>query len=216
MSSYYEQGKKLLGDAVRNRISTITDYLNKQWSKITGFYDNVMNRVNNFLEWLYEHTIGKLKDLKDGIIEKFEQIRDGIAVFIDEAKAWGRDLILNFADGLAEAFPLLSKVANGIATIIGKFIHFSEPDEGPLKNFHTFAPDMMKLFAKGIKDNEWRIKDQLASSLDFSSVSIQPQFNGVMAGNTSTTYNYFTINGIEQLDEIIDWFENRQVVARMG
>jgi phage-related protein len=216
MSSYYEQGKKLLVDAVRNRISTITDYLNKQWSKITGFYDDVMNKVRDFLEWLYEHTIGKLKDLKDGIIKKFEQMRDGIAVFIDEAKAWGRDLILNFADGLAEAFPLLSKAANGIATVIGKFIHFSEPDEGPLKNFHTFAPDMMELFAKGIKDNEWRIKDQLASSLDFSSVNIQPQFNGAMAGNTSTTYNYFTIDGIEQLSEVVDWFENRQVVARMG
>ncbi|MCM1561338.1 MAG: phage tail tape measure protein, partial [Butyrivibrio sp.] len=29
----------------------------------------------------------------------------------------------------------------------------SEPDEGPLSNFHTFMPDMIGLLGKGIKDN---------------------------------------------------------------
>ena len=33
------------------------------------------------------------------------------------------------------------------------FLGFSEPKEGPLSNFHTYAPDMMKLFAEGIYRN---------------------------------------------------------------
>ena len=41
------------------------------------------------------------------------------------------------------------------------FLGFSEPEKGPLSNFHTYAPDMMQLFASGIKDNLWRITDQM-------------------------------------------------------
>lgn len=94
------------------------------------------------------------------------------------------------------------------------FLGFSEPKLGPLSDFHTYAPDMMKLFAQGIKDNEWRIKDQLASSFNFTSTIGQPMLAG--AGGSSTANYYITVNGIEQLDEIVHWYENRQVTERMA
>ena len=60
---------------------------------------------------------------------------------------------------------------SGIASRVKSFIGFSEPEEGPLSNFSTYAPDMMKLFAKGIKDNEHLVTDQIRSSFDFGNMT---------------------------------------------
>ena len=100
----------------------------------------------------------------------------------------------------------------GIAGKIKDFLGFSEPKEGPLSNFHTYAPDMMKLFAQGIRENEHLVTDQIRSSFDFGRTAL----SGTAAGAGSTnTYN-ITVNGIEELEELLRWYESRQVRARMA
>jgi hypothetical protein len=74
-------------------------------------------------------------------------------------------LIDNFISGIKLKIGDLKDTVSGIASTVKDFIGFSEPDEGPLSNFHTYAPDMMELFAQGIKENENLITDQFNSSL---------------------------------------------------
>ena len=59
-----------------------------------------------------------------------------------------------------------------IGSTIKNFLGFSEPKEGPLSNFHTYAPDMMKLFAQGIEDNADIVRKQFDKSLDFGTASM--------------------------------------------
>ena len=59
------------------------------------------------------------------------------------------------------------KTVKNVANTIKDFLGFSEPKKGPLSNFHTYAPDMMKLFAQGIRDNEYLVTDQLKKSFGF-------------------------------------------------
>ena len=47
------------------------------------------------------------------------------------------------------------------AQAVKDFLGFSEPKEGPLSNFHTYAPDMMDLYAKGIDDNADKVKNSV-------------------------------------------------------
>lgn len=98
-----------------------------------------------------------LQDVKDGFWEK-----------LDGAKDWGKDLISNFVSGITQKWEDLKSSVRGVAQTVKDLLGFSEPKEGPLANFHTFAPDMMMLFAKGIRDNEYLVEDQLKKSLDFS------------------------------------------------
>ena len=58
-------------------------------------------------------------------------------------------------------------MVSNVAQTVKDFLGFSEPEKGPLSNFHTYAPDMMDLFAKGIRDNENVITDQIEKSFDF-------------------------------------------------
>lgn len=93
-------------------------------------------------------------------------IADGIAEAAKSAVDWGRDLIDNFIQGIKDRVAGLIDTVAGIASDIADYLGFSEPELGPLSNFHTFAPDMMELFAQGIRDNEHLITDQITKSFD--------------------------------------------------
>lgn len=112
--------------------------------------------------------------VKDGISDKFESIKetgrnivnrvkDGIFDVINSAKEWGSDLINNFIEGLTSGNALTQTVSK-IAGNIDDFLGFSEPEKGPLSDFHESAPDMIDMFVKGLKDSEGKLKTQLQST----------------------------------------------------
>ena len=107
--------------------------------------------------------------LKQAGVDLINMVGDGIKSLAREAWTWGTDLISNFIDGIWAKAQSLWDTVSGIGQGIRDFIGFSEPKEGPLSNFHTYAPDMMALFAKGIKDNEHLVTDQLSKSFNFES-----------------------------------------------
>lgn len=106
-------------------------------------------------------TIGRIKD----------------AFHLKDAFQWGKDLIDNFVGGIKSMISSVANVASNIAQTVKDFLHFSEPDRGPLSNFHTYAPDMMQLFAKGIADNEQIVAEQLNRSLGFNPANIGFGYN---------------------------------------
>ena len=84
-----------------------------------------------------------------------------------DAVSWGLDLADSFAQGIARGADRVTSAVAGLADIVHSLIGFSEPEEGPLSDFHTYAPDMMELFAKGVKDNEAVVREQIRRSFDF-------------------------------------------------
>jgi hypothetical protein len=97
--------------------------------------------------------IDNVKKAIDAGRDLFNSVKDGIMEKIEGAKNWGKDLIKNFIDGIKGKWNDLKDSIKGVGEIISDRLHFSEPDVGPLSNFHTWAPDMMDLFAQGITDN---------------------------------------------------------------
>ena len=87
----------------------------------------------------------------DGLWADFSSALGGIA---GAAWTWGQDLIVNFWNGINSVLGNFWDGITGIAQGIRDFLGFSEPKEGPLKDFHTFGPDMMKLYAEGIEQNK--------------------------------------------------------------
>lgn len=124
--------------------------------------------VRGFGEYFkYIFDIGKslLTSIKDGFMEK-----------VESAKNWGKDLIDNFIGGIKQKWENLKNTVSNIAQSIKDFLGFSEPKKGPLSNFHTYAPDMMDLFAKGIRDNEKTVTDQIEKSFNFGQRTIDVGF----------------------------------------
>lgn len=97
------------------------------------------------------------------------KVGEGIKNIGASAVQWGRDLIDNFVSGIKNAIGKVKDAVSNVASTVKDFLGFSEPEKGPLSNFHTYAPDMMQLFAKGIIDNAGLLKDAFGRSLDFQS-----------------------------------------------
>lgn len=95
------------------------------------------------------------------------------------ALQWGKDMIDNFVSGIKSKISAITSAVSSIASTVKSFLGFSEPEEGPLSNFHTYAPDMMKLFAQGIKDNEKVVTDQIAKSFNFETDTVGFESSGV-------------------------------------
>lgn len=143
-----------------------------QWAAdlVKDFIDGIKRDLSNI--W----NIGK--DIIDNVWEGLTSLNP---------LQWGKDLISNFVDGIKQGWNTLKTGVSDIAQGIKNFIGFSEPKEGPLSNFHTFAPDMMELFAKGIKDNERMLQNTVADAFDFE---------GAIAGNAKSTSSGFNVGGM--------------------
>lgn len=101
----------------------------------------------------------------------------GIMSMIGQAVTWGKDLIDNFISGITQKWSALKQSVSNIAQTVRDYIGFSEPDKGPLSNFHTYAPDMIDLFTQGIDQNAYKIKDQFTKSL--SGLNVAANLTGV-------------------------------------
>lgn len=129
-------------------------------------------------------AVGRIQEKAGELIDKFKtkfeetdwiqlgkdiinSVKDGIVSIAEKAGTWGKDLIDNFIGGIKEKWENLKKTVSNVAQSVKDFLGFSEPKKGPLSNFHTYAPDMMDLFAKGIRDNEDVITEQIEKSFNF-------------------------------------------------
>ena len=100
--------------------------------------------------------------------EELPKVRQPFIELKDEAMEWGTDMMSGFISGIQAQIPTLTSAVMGAASIVSRNIGFSEPEEGPLSDFHTYAPDMMKLFAEGIDQNADIVNDAIERNFDFS------------------------------------------------
>jgi phage-related protein len=72
---------------------------------------------------------------------------------------WGKDMIQSFIDGIMGMISSVGDAVGRVADTVKSFLGFSEPEKGPLSNFHTFPKDMVDLYAQGIEDNAYKVAD---------------------------------------------------------
>ena len=131
---------------------------------------------------LLDAALQLILKLAEGLVSFFFKIRDkgrdmvdeikgGFQERVDKAKEWGGDLIRNFVDGIKQKWEDLKNGVKTVAQSIKDYLGFSEPDKGPLSDFHTYAPDMIDLFIQGLQQGERRLQNQLADTFDPASLA---------------------------------------------
>ena len=137
-----------------------------------------------------------------------DKVKEGFSEKLQQAKEWGKDLIQNFIDGILAKFESLKNTVKQCAQAVKDFLGFSEPEEGPLSNFHTFAPDMMDLFAQGIRDNVGTVEQALndaTSDIMTSGLDVEAAQNVQMSVNAASQESPMGYGQIETLlQEVID------------
>ena len=140
---------RLITSAVTTMITSIPDFISGGIQLVGGIIQGVIESI---------------PDVVSGFEEIKTTITDTIGGLVDSALQWGKDLIGNFIDGIKSKATALEEKVKSAAQTVKDFLGFSEPKRGPLSNFHTYAPDMMQLFADGIKKGIPTVEKALAQA----------------------------------------------------
>ena len=120
-------------------------------------WDKIREAACNLLEGI-KTTIG---NVRDAIVTGIQAAIDWITSLPAEALKWGSDIIDGIVSGIQSAVGRVGEAVKGVADKIKSFLGFSEPEDGPLSDFHTYMPDMIDLMASGITSGKKKVKDAL-------------------------------------------------------
>ena len=146
-----------MGEGVASGVQWVLESVGNMASGIWNTLGNLVSSAKgwgeSFMSWLASGFWSGMQWIRDAVSGIVSAISTPISNIINGAKKWGSDIIGNIKSGISGA---KEKVGNAVSTVAGgikSLIGFSEPEKGPLSDFHTYMPDMMKLMAKGIVDN---------------------------------------------------------------
>lgn len=189
---------------------------------------NNNEEFRNFILDMWQKIWDKLKEIGNNLKTFFTETIPGyIQTAVDflaglpgKALSWGKDLIDNFVSGIKEKISAVTDAVKEVAGKVADFLGFSEPDEGPLSNFHTFAPDMMDLFMKGIRDNEDELQAVVGHAFDFESLIGSPTTSGVNGDvankGAARGGNNYTINVNQPVSTPADMLREIRTEAQYG
>lgn len=148
--------------------------------------------------------IAMLPQIGDSIRNELGEIGPSLA---EAALTWGADLIQSFVDGISNSIGRVRDAVSNVADEVRSFLGFSEPEKGPLSNFHTYAPDMIDLFNEGLEESSPELEATLNRTLsapdlgNFDTVSSFPNYepSADEGGNIVIPVNI----GQERLDTIM-------------
>ena len=129
------------------------------WTGVKGYFTTGFNALNTL-------TNGKLGE----IANLFGSLKD-------KALTWGKDMIGNFIQGIKDKLAEWKETLNGLAQDAANVLKHSHPKQGPMADDNTWMPDMMQLFAKGIKDNAYLLNN----AIDDVATDISVGVNGYSA-----------------------------------
>lgn len=218
---FLQKGIQIVLKIVDGLIQSIPSVLSALLGLVTSMISTIVMNLPQFMTTagqivgqLVGGLLNSAGNLGSAVVQLVNVIGNKFRELPRLALGWGRDLIQSFVNGITSMISSVVGAVSGVASKVKSFLHFSEPDEGPLANFHTYAPDMMKLFASGITKNADEIEDAFNDSLDFINKPID--MNAKVTARTSpassasasnnfgnVTINVYGANDDEKLAEMV-------------
>lgn len=186
-------------------------------------YDNCegfRSFVDSFVEKVVDAFTGFVSKIKEKAVSIGTHITDGIEVAIDYIRdlphkmtEWGKDMIDGFVAGIKSKVSNVENAVIGIGNKIKSFLHFSRPDEGPLRDYETWMPDFIGRMAEQIEQQKGKITNAVQN------MAGEMKFTPAIAGTSSTTSNTTNIfNGNYKFNDKsdIDYFMNQAALRLKG
>lgn len=172
-SSVWNGIKETVSGAVSAVWETISTVFSTIWVFISGVATNIWTSITTAFTNILSGITGTIGNIKDSIVTGFTAAIDWIKSLPAQALQWGADIINNIVEGIKGAVGKVGEAVSGVASKIKGFLGFSEPDEGPLSDFHTYMPDMIDLMTKGISAGKAKVRDALGALTGDMSIMAQ-------------------------------------------
>lgn len=199
---------------IKNAVANIWDSIKKITSNI---WSEIKNVVSTLVSLVKETAISGFEALRDGIknairelpkivSDIFEKIGSTISGWIDNAWEWGADFISGLKEGILSGVRGIVDAVKGIGDKIRSFLHFSRPDEGPLRDYETWMPDFIDGMVKGINENVYKVSNavkRVAKTMSESMYGGTPALASATQTNIVLNNNVGVQIGNQKLDSYI-------------
>lgn len=141
--------------------------------------------------------VNNLPKVVEAALKIVEKIAGVLKELPKKALEWGKDVIKGLIDGIKSMIGNVGEAVKGVANKIKNFLHFSRPDEGPLRDYEKWMPDFMNGLANGIMKSRQKVADavqSVADSMQFSDVTVGVNAVGRSYGQRAISYAGATIN----------------------
>lgn len=185
-------------ELIKGSFKSGLDFIQNLFSTVLNVTTNIIKAFTSALkgDWqgALDHLKNAAKSATDGVNNIFSNLvgnlKNTFGNIISAMRNWGADMINSFVSGIQSKISAVTDAISGVANRVRSYLHFSEPDIGPLADFSSYAPDMMRLFAQGVKDNTDVVTDQIQKSFDFSDMITAGGINdGTMGVGGNRTLN---------------------------
>lgn len=173
----------------RNAVNAIIEKIKGYWEAFKNKVSSIVTAVVSFFTNLVSSIKTKATQIKNAIVNGINSAVSFITSLPGKALKWGKDFIGGFIKGITSKISGLIDKIKGIGSKIRSFLHFSRPDEGPLRDYETWMPDMMKGMAKSLTSSESYLLnpiEQLAGRMSEGIKSALDPNGKLMAGVTAT------------------------------
>ena len=177
----------------------ITTIVSGAWDVICAIWSKLAEIFGGIFQAAWDIITEKVSGIKDAIVNGFTTAIDWIKGLPGEALQWGADIIDAIVSGITGAVGKVGEAVKGVADKIKSFLGFSEPEDGPLSNFHTYMPDMIDLMTQGIRAGEEKVKGAVGKLAQGMSVGVNAEvspdvpdiggllMNGIAVGKAKLT-----------------------------
>lgn len=166
---------------------------------LIGVFENVKEAAGLFVERTIEHfnnLKAKAQEIWEAIkaaitekvttaVEKVKEVFNALGDFfgglIQRARKWGSDLIGSITDGIKSKVSEVKTAANNVGEAIKARLHFSEPDVGPLSDFNSWMPDMMRQMAEQINAGVPGVASAIQNVAGTMRGDLSPDYSGQLA-----------------------------------
>ena len=135
-----------VGNAIGNIAGRISE-------GISGVVDSAKEWGGNLIGRLSEGISNAKNIVSNAVSGISSAISGGVTGVLDKAKTWGSDMMNGLAGGINSAKDTVANAAKSVASRISNFLHFTRPDEGPLREYEEWMPHMIDGMSKGIDRN---------------------------------------------------------------
>ena len=118
------------------------------------------------------------------------------------ASSWGSELGSNFASGIKSMWSTVCNAASSLAGAVASFLHFSEPDVGPLVGINDSGRELAQNYANAMLDGVPAVRNAAGALAGAASFAGQARWSyGISGSGTGpTTYNVYIDGSLVQTD----------------
>lgn len=188
---------------VQNIVKLFSSILRGDWKGAWEAVKSILSSVLTIIRTLVSTAFNNLVSIISGIGSKigsavrsaFQSAIDFITSLPRKAIGWGKDFISGLADGILSGVRKIVNAVKDIGNKIRSFLHFSRPDEGPLRDYETWMPDMLTGMADSIYKNIGTIQRAASAVSGAIDGAVTKDRYGAF-GSASVPYSYsITIQG---------------------